>query len=128
MSVTLAREIEEDISSATDLNIQVQELREKFARRQNEQGPVVLDTEEWGTVHLYPYQFSHQSKPDWLVEQVFTCRRDGETWYVWLNNSDWLWRAAKEYYVTDTGPVVVWKETKPLLLTSLDLEESNETH
>lgn len=120
MSVTLAREIEEDISSATDLNKRVQELRGKFARRQSEQRPVVLDTEEWGTVHLYPYRFSHQLQPTWLIEQVFTCRRDREIWYVWINNSDWTWKAAKEYYVTDTGPVVVWKETKPLLLTSLD--------
>lgn len=128
MSVTLASEIEQDISDATALLKQMQELRGKFARRQSEQRPVIFDSEEWGTVHLYPYRFAHNLHPDWLVEQVFTCRRDGEIWYVWLNNSDWMWHAAQEYYVTQTGPVEVWKETKPQILTSLDLEETNETH
>lgn len=129
MSVTLAREVEQDASDAATINRSIQTLRQKLAKRQQDQHPVILDTDEWGTLHLRPKSFSHNTSPPWIFEQVFTCRRDRETWYVWLSSRDWQWRAAKEYHIICTSPVQVWKEAKPITLTSLDsTEDFHEEH
>lgn len=63
MSVTLAREVEQDASDAATINRSIQTLRQKLAKRQQDQHPVILDTDEWGTLHLRPKSFSHNTSP-----------------------------------------------------------------
>jgi hypothetical protein len=124
MSVTPSRTIEQELSSSASLSRSIRDIRKAMATRQEDGHPVILDTEEWGQVQLTPYCFTHSPcSPPWITEQVFTARRDRETWYVWIDSKDWRWKAVKEYFVTGTGPVTVWREATPTRLTSLDQTE-----